>query len=93
MTPRLPCINCNRPTNTSGAGDGLCARCYQYRRRNGYLPPPGPVRADPGEGRYLLRLPEELKAKAERQAEKDGVGLAEWIRALMRKALGIEVGR
>lgn len=90
MTPsvREPCTNCNTPIDANGA-KGLCARCYQYRRRNGYLPPAELIERETGDP-FMLLLPAELRKKIERAAGKERVSLAEWIRSACRKVLGVK---
>lgn len=50
-------------------------------------PETGPKRAKRGsiDGAILLRLPEELLSLVEREAKREGVSRAEWIRQLLQR--------
>ena len=76
------CTNCRRPVGTNGAR-GLCARCYQYARRNrGALPPAELLTSTEGRTVQLSTrvTPPEHQA-VEAAARKAGVSVSDWLRA------------
>lgn len=82
------CSNCNRPLG-AGSADGLDARCYNFRRRTGVLPPPTRLRADKGGSWQLpVRFPKEDRPAMEAAATAGGKrSVADWIRSLVSAAL------
>lgn len=78
------CKNCQRVI-TVGGGLGLCARCYQYNRRNNHLPPSEHMRGDQNSAMLPpVRIDPATLKRAERRAREEGVTLSEWLRRTVR---------
>lgn len=76
------CTNCSRPTGP-GSAQGLCGRCYQYRRRTKKLPPRELSFTGDLEARLTLRLSAgDLKA-CKAAAKREGLDLSDWARAAL----------
>ena len=78
------CTNCGRPIGEGGAG-GLDARCYQYKRRHGGLPPAELELAGDKTERLVLRLEPALLRLVELGAKREGCTVTEWTRRALRK--------
>lgn len=81
-----PCENCGRPRGP-GSGLGLCARCYQYQRRHGALPPKKLMVTGDLTAQMNVRMSADLEAGVRAAAEAAGVDPAEWVRGALEKAL------
>ena len=79
------CSHCERPIGAGGSG-GLDARCYQYQRRNGTLPPKDLLQTGDLEEQVTVRVPAKLLKAAEAAAKASGVDFSSWVRSAMTTA-------
>jgi hypothetical protein len=86
MTETPLCSHCGRPIRAGGA-KGLDARCYQFQRRNGYLPHPEP-REKWAEAALTVRMSSAMASMARAAAKTLDIPVAEWVRMAIKQALG-----
>lgn len=83
------CSNCGGVMGAGSAQD-LDARCYQYRRRNGHLPPPQRFATGDNDESYNLRIPSDMLKQAKAAAKRKGVQLSVWLRDSIKAQLEVE---